>query len=103
MKGDDYDVQAYLDDLFKRCVDKWGSLSQFLMVVEELNELSVEILHMLRANKKPEMIKVFKELVDVLFMLDQFMYMLDIGDLVLRNLRDKKVEYVETLLLEDQG
>ena len=101
MKGDSKEVQDYLNNLYQKCIDQWGYSSQLLMVVEELNELSVEILHMLRTNKRPVMDAVFKELIDALFMLDQFIYMLDIDEEVLRILRDTKIKYVEVLLKED--
>ena len=101
MKGDSKEVQDYLNNLYQRCIDAWGYESQLLMVVEELNELSVEILHMFRAKKKNVGL-VFKELVDSLFMLDQFIFMLDIDDRVLKLLRDEKIKYVEGLLKEDQ-
>lgn len=103
MKGDSKEVQDYLNNLYQKCIDKWGYTSQLLMVVEELNELSVEILHMIRTNKKHVMDDVFKELVDALFMLDQFIYMLDIDEKVLRILRDMKIIYVKGLLKEDQS
>jgi len=84
--------------LFKECVIRWGNTSQIIMAIEELNELSVELCHQLRANKPHDVIKIIEELTDVKLMLDQIQFIFNISDGKLNNMRHKKIQRLKKLL-----
>lgn len=65
-----------LRQMFDLSRERWGLASQILMLVEELNELSVASLHLLRANKPhQEALERFaEEIADVEFMLSEMKY-----------------------------
>lgn len=84
--------------LYKKCVDQWGTTSQILMVIEELNELAIELCHSLRVNKPFNIEHITEEIVDVKLMLDQLQYILKISDGKLKNVRYKKIERLKELL-----
>jgi len=63
-------------EMFELSLKKWGLTSQILMLVEELNELAVASLHLLRTLKdKNESLEHFaEEIADVEFMIEEMKY-----------------------------
>jgi len=63
-----------LEELYKKCFDLWGYNSQLLMLAEESTELSLETLHMTRANRQSveQMGKFITEFADVKIMMAEF-------------------------------
>ena len=63
-----------LHELYKKCFNLWGYNSQLLMLAEESTELSLETLHMTRANRQSveQMGKFITEFADVKIMMAEF-------------------------------
>jgi len=63
-------------EMFELSLKKWGITSQILMLVEELNELAVASLHLLRKLKdKEKTLEQFaEEIADVEFMIEEMKY-----------------------------
>ena len=63
-------------EMFELSLKKWGLQSQILMLVEELNELAVASLHLLRRLKdKEKALEQFaEEIADVEFMIEEMKY-----------------------------
>ncbi|MBA7493369.1 hypothetical protein ES702_03927 [subsurface metagenome] len=89
-----------IDDfnLFKECVIRWGNTSQLLMAIEEMNELSVELCHQLRANKPHDVDRIIEEITDVKLMMDQIQFIFNISDGKLDIMRSKKIQRLKKLL-----
>jgi len=88
-----------LKEMFDKSRVAWGLESQILMLVEELNELSVASLHLLRNLKdKEQSFKNFaEEIADVEFMLDEMKYYFSNVSLI-AYYRKKKEERLEKIL-----
>lgn len=88
------------ENLFDKCLAKWGLNSQILMLAEEAGELSVATLHLLRDKKRKEALNNFaEEIADVELMLQEIKYYLNISDLI-KKYRKQKIERLEALLNE---
>lgn len=94
------DGEAY--EIYASCVHLWGSTSQFLMVIEELNELAVTLCHGLRGNKPFELEDIKGEMADVQVMLEQLQYMLKFTDQELQEERQKKLQRLKELIKFEQ-
>lgn len=101
MKGSDTMI-AVNTDLFKKCVDHWGEMSQYLMVIEEINELVVEICHALRGNRPFDIDAMVEEIADARLMIDQLQYMLRIADVDVHNMQIKKIVRLNDLIETEQ-
>jgi len=86
------------EKVFQECVDLWGEVSQILMAVEELNELSVELLHALRANKPFDIDRITEEIADVDLMIDQLKFIFSISDEDLHKAREKKIQRLKEII-----
>jgi len=65
-----------LKEMFDKCRELWGLDAQILMLVEELNELSVASLHLLRnlKDKEKSLEHFAEEIADVQFLIDEMLY-----------------------------
>lgn len=85
-----------LKEMFDKSRELWGLSSQILMLVEELNELSVASLHLLRNLKpKEESLEHFaEEIADVEFLLDEMKYYFQNVPLIVkyRKLKEQKLK-----------
>lgn len=85
-----------LKEMFDKSREFWGLSSQILMLVEELNELGVASLHLLRNLKsKEESLEHFaEEIADVEFLLDEMKYYFQNVSLIAkyRKLKEKRLE-----------
>lgn len=88
--------------LFQSCVETWGETSQYLMAIEELNELGLVLCHSLRANKPFEIERVTEEITDVRLMLEQIEFMLGITEQDLLEMRRKKIKRLYGLLEDEK-
>lgn len=90
-----------LKKIFDKSRELWGLNSQILMLVEELNELAVASLHLLRANKPQDIVlhRFAEEIADVEFMLDEMKYYFKNVELIALN-RIAKQRRLERLLGE---
>jgi len=88
-----------LKELFDESKEKWGIPSQLLMLVEELNELSVATLHLMRKGRDQETtLKMFaEEIADVEFMLEEIKYYFKNKGLI-SYYRNKKERRLDDLL-----
>jgi hypothetical protein len=59
-------------ELYDKAREKWSMNSQFLIMVEEMSEFSVEILHLIRGGEDFKYIRLIEEYVDVKIMMEQF-------------------------------
>jgi len=59
-------------ELYDKAREKWSMNSQFLIMVEEMSEFSVEILHLIRGREDFKYIRLIEEYVDVKIMMEQF-------------------------------
>jgi len=92
--------------LFQQSIEKWGIESQLLMLAEELDELGVATLHLLRKNRnrsEPErllnLLSFAEEIADVEFMLEEMKYHFK-NEGKIAEFRKKKEKYLERLLKE---
>lgn len=90
------DIEFY--EMCKEAIYQWGETSQFLMVLEELNELAVVVAHGLRANKPFDIQDFITEMADVRIMLRQLQVMLKISDQQLIDEEQKKLKRLKELL-----
>lgn len=93
-----------LKDIFDKCRELWGLDSQVLMLAEELNELGVASLHLLRNAKprKESLEKFAEEIADVEFMLDEMKYYFSNVELI-AFYRKKKQERLEKIIAVCSG
>ena len=93
-----------LKEIFDKSRELWGLESQILMLVEELNELGVASLHLLRTNKpRDESLQSFaEEIADVEFMLDEMKYYFSNVELI-AFYRRKKQERLEKMIAVTGG
>lgn len=89
-------------EIYERCVHLWGATSQFMMVIEELNELATVLCHGLRANKPFDLEEIKGEMVDVQIMLEQLQFMLKFSDEELSIEREKKLARLIDLMEFDE-
>jgi len=66
--------------IFKKAKSFWGADIQLNMLVEELGELIVAIMHYKRHNRPETIDDIKEEIADVTLMLDQIRFMLEIKD-----------------------
>jgi len=59
-------------ELYDKAREKWSMNSQFLIMVEEMSEFSVEILHLIGGREDFKYIRLIEEYVDVKIMMEQF-------------------------------
>lgn len=89
---------------FSKIISKWGLDSQYLMLIEEMNELSKAILHLFRKNKKGNEIEIIKEIVDVEITIECIKFNL-LTNKKLREIYNKEFEnkllYINDLLVGD--
>lgn len=88
--------------LFQDCIDTWGTTSQILMAIEELNELGVVLCHSLRANKPFDLDSITEEITDVQLMIDQLVHLFGLTDIQLFKIRQGKIDRLRELL-EDES
>lgn len=96
-------IKNHVQELARKCVEKWGIEDQLLMIAEECSELAKEILHYRRKSKANKR-KLIEEFVDVEFMLEQFKVIFDNPDdlLIFLSMRRKKLRYVEDKYLNSR-
>ena len=66
-----------MKELTKAAVERWGETAQLLMTVEELNELSVEVMHKIRGRVELGNMPLLEEMADVEIMLEQLKIILE--------------------------
>jgi len=72
------------------------------MAVEELNELSIELLHALRANKPFDIDRIMDEIADVDLMIDQLKFIFSISDEDLSKAKEKKIQRLKEIIESEQ-
>lgn len=92
------------EELFRKSRKLWGLPSQILMLVEELNELSVASLHLLRNNKpkKESREKFAEEIADVEFMLEEMKHYFDNSGLITFYKQRKEARLRELIKIEEE-
>lgn len=58
-------------EIYDKAISKWGETSQLLMLIEELNELSVEACHHIRGRRSIGNMYIIEEIADVEIVLAQ--------------------------------
>ena len=81
------------NELYQKCIDKWGKVAQILMAIEEMSELSTNLLHRLRG-RHPTLNSLVEEVADVRIMVEQIEYLYGIDELVLIE-KGRKIERLE--------
>ncbi len=83
-------------NLYKKAQDTWGKNAQLLQVVEEMSELSVELIkHVNR--QKSNLVEIAEEAADVEIMLEQLKYCLGIEEDIARS-KKQKLQKLNNLL-----
>ena len=82
------------DNLYKKCVEKWGLPKQLNQLTEECGELIVAVNHIRRGRITLD--EFIEELADVQIMIEQLKY--QYGDEVFNHMMNKKKERLEMRL-----
>ncbi|MHA1291117.1 MAG: hypothetical protein ACTSQJ_00445 [Promethearchaeota archaeon] len=91
--------------LFKKAIEKWGNKLQLDMVIEELAELIVAINHYKREVNVNNKLKIAEETADVLIMIEQLIFILDINNVVksyINSKLDRLEERLEKKLVDEK-
>jgi len=83
-------------DIFSQTVERWGRDSQILLALEEMSELSVELLKNLRGRDNVD--KIAEELADVYVVLEQARRIYDIKNDAIQKIADSKIDRLEQRL-----
>jgi len=82
------------EELLRQAIEKWGTVAQMLMAVEEFSELTQELMHFLRDRTTQE--KVAGEVADVLIMAHQMRIVF--GKETVDRIVNEKLERLQTRL-----
>jgi hypothetical protein len=85
--------------LYKKALEKWGYLAQRDMILEEMSELAVKLLHASRSKKTVLQMEVVTELADVAIMVNQMVYAWGAEVEFVKEV-DRKLKRLEELLSE---
>lgn len=85
-------------EIYKTAVRKWGKKLQYLCLIEEMSELTKEIIKHMRG--KNDLEKIAEEVADVEVMLGQIKDIFNIEESVLA-FKKKKLKRVERMLNEE--
>ena len=77
--------------LFQQAEQLWGKDFQILMAIEEMAELTQELIHYLRDNKKVTYENFVGEVADVLIMIEQIQHMFNINEMVAAKREEKLI------------
>jgi len=88
-------------EIFHSCLVKWGRVSQTLMIIEELIEFQLELMHTLRSIKPFDREKLMEEYVDVSIMLEQFRTMYYFGEDEILKIKTRKLNRLKELLKDE--
>ena len=83
-------------DIYKRALKTWGKEPQMLQVIEEMSELTKEILKNIN-RKKDNLNEIIEETADVEIMLEQLKENYQIADKV-ENYKKEKIKLIEQRL-----
>jgi len=89
-------------EIFHNCLVKWGRISQTLMIIEELTEFQLELIHTTRSIKPFDRQKLIEEYVDVSIMLDQFRIMYYFDEDEVLKIRNEKLNRLLELLNDEK-
>lgn len=84
------------NELYQRCIDKWGIGLQMNMLIEESSELITVISRIMRGRDKI-LNNLIEEIADVELLLGQIKYVYNIEEMVLIE-KDRKIERLEKRL-----
>lgn len=79
-----------------RCIEKWGETAQLHMAIEEMAELTKEIIKYFRGNDNRE--HIIEEIADVILMIEQLKNLFSVTDNELQGAIDFKITRVEKKL-----
>ena len=91
-------LQQY-NELLHKAYKKWGKIPQILMALEEMAELSKELLKNINRNALNEQ-EIKEEIGDVYILLEQLKIIYDISDQELSELMEKKLIKLKNLINE---
>lgn len=87
-------------EIFKKCIDKWGAHAQVMVAAEECIELALALHHLTREKKAVTLRHVTEEVADVELMIEQLKYMLELSPVLIHNDKEKKLRRVRRMLRE---
>lgn len=103
------DVNNYLQDVYKKCLDNWGENSQLLMLIEECSETIQSVSKLFRTHNEIEVHNAqnnfIAEIVDLWLMCEQAKYIITNKwnkHAVFTTHLDFKVQRLEGLLKSEQ-
>jgi NTP pyrophosphatase (non-canonical NTP hydrolase) len=79
-----------------RCIGRWGERAQLYMAIEEMAELTKEIIKYFRGTNNRE--HIIEETADVILVIEQLKYLFSITDDELQKAIDFKINRVENRL-----
>ena len=82
-------------ELFIRAISCFGKNHQLLLLIEECNELCVEVSHLMR--EKGDLDRLSEEIADVFIMLNEVIFMFDLGKRVEKCI-NQKLKRLENIL-----
>ena len=85
-----------INPVLKRALETWGEQAQMLMVIEEMSELTKEILKNIN-RKKDNIEQIIEETADVEIMLEQLKENYQIAEKI-AEYKDKKIKLIEQRL-----
>ena len=84
-------------NLLQYALEKWGKVSQVMMALEEMGELTNALLKNINRNKNNEQ-DILEEIGDVYIMLEQLKMIYNISEHELKELMDKKLDRLKNRL-----
>jgi NTP pyrophosphatase (non-canonical NTP hydrolase) len=84
-------------NLLHKATEKWGKTSQVMMALEEMSELSIELIKNINRNISNER-EILEEIGDVCIMLEQLKIIYGFSDKKLQDSMDKKLERLKNIL-----
>lgn len=89
-------------DLYKKIINHYGNFNQILKTVEELNELSLELLKYIEGKDRTDIFKIIEEIADVEFCIEKIIMIFNIN---LDSLKEMKELKIKRLLkrIENEG
>lgn len=87
------------EEIFKKCLEKWGLQSQILMLAEEASELTHASLKVLRKIAENPLENLAEEIADTELMIDEISSYLSLKPMVSK-FRREKLERLEKILGE---
>jgi NTP pyrophosphatase (non-canonical NTP hydrolase) len=87
-------MEGYQIALLKKALEQWGKNSQVMMALEEMAELSKELLKNINRNKN-NVVEIMEEIADVYILLEQMKIVYEISEDEINNIIGNKIKRLE--------